>query len=189
MPPGIRRQVLLGNTSLLQQNEQSLSMRTCGLRDGDGRAVFKNTSVDMRMNKRMKMFVHAEAADDPNLLKDEDVRLFVRISGSLDDPKVGWDKKGKKEAAQQQFERSQQESKEMLKTTFGFYQNDPSVGTYQEKTSPHETIQVKFKTKDDAAKTQAVPQATAPKNGKLQQKLEKWKQEQEQTGVAVKIKG
>ena len=79
MPPGIRRQVLLGNTSLLQQNEQSLSMRTCGLRDGDGRAVFKNTSVDMRMNKRMKMFVHAEAADAPNLLKDEDVRLFVRI--------------------------------------------------------------------------------------------------------------
>jgi hypothetical protein len=50
MPPGIRRQVLLGNTSILQQNEQSLSLRTCGLRDGDGRAVFKNTSVDMRMN-------------------------------------------------------------------------------------------------------------------------------------------
>ncbi|MCE2815594.1 MAG: cell surface protein SprA [Cryomorphaceae bacterium] len=79
MPPGLRRQVLLGNTSLLQQNEQSLSLRTCGLRDGDARAVFKNTSVDMRMNKRMKLFVHAEAASDPALLRDGDVRLFVRV--------------------------------------------------------------------------------------------------------------
>ncbi|MEY3712166.1 MAG: hypothetical protein RL104_949, partial [Bacteroidota bacterium] len=79
MPPGLRRQVLLGNTSLLQQNEQSLSMRTCGLRDGDARAVFKNTSIDMRMNKRMKLFVHAEAASDPNQLRDGDVRLFVRV--------------------------------------------------------------------------------------------------------------
>ncbi|MEN9432180.1 MAG: cell surface protein SprA [Bacteroidota bacterium] len=79
MPPGIRRQVLLGNTSILQQNEQSLSLRTCGLRDGDGRAVFKNTSVDMRMNKHVKMFVHAEAGDNANGLNDGDLRLFVRF--------------------------------------------------------------------------------------------------------------
>jgi len=147
--------------------------------------------IDYAVGLRLRDLLVQEAQTEFGEILDDGtgMRLFVRISGSLDDPKVSWDNKGKKAAAKQQFERSQQESKEMLKTTFGFYQNDPSVGTYQEKTSPHETIQVKFKTKDDAAKTQAVPQATAPKNGKLQQKLEKWKKEQEQTGVAVKIKG
>lgn len=147
--------------------------------------------IDYAVGLRLRDLLVQESQTEFGEILDDGtgVRLFVRISGSLDDPKVGWDKKGKKEAAQQQFERSQQESKQMLKTTFGLYQNDPSVGTYQEKTSPHETIQVKFKTKDDAAKTQSVPQVTAPKNGKLQQKLEKWRQEQEQTGVAVKIKG
>lgn len=147
--------------------------------------------IDYAVGLRLRDLMVQESQTEFGEILDDGtgVRLFVRISGSLDDPKVGWDKKGKKEAAQQQFERSQQESKQMLKTTFGLYQNDPSVGNYQEKSSPHETIQVKFKTKGEAAKTQAIPQPTAPKNGKLQQKLEKWKQEQEQTGVAVKIKG
>ena len=95
----------------------------------------------------------------------------------------------KKEAAKQQFEQSQQESKEMLKTAFGLYQNDPSVGTYQEKTGPHETIQVKFEKDKKPVKSSDLPPSTSPRNSKLQQKLEKWKQEQEQTGVEIKIKG
>ncbi len=79
LPPGIQRQVLLGNTSLVQQNEQSLSMRVCGLRDGDARAAFKNTSVDMRMNKRLRLFAHAEAGNQFEQLNDGDLRLFIRL--------------------------------------------------------------------------------------------------------------
>ncbi|MDG1253446.1 MAG: cell surface protein SprA [Schleiferiaceae bacterium] len=79
LPPGIERQVLLGNTSLVQQNEQSLSMKACGLRDGDARAVFKNTTIDMRMNKRLRLFAHAEAGDAAQPLNDGDVHLFIRM--------------------------------------------------------------------------------------------------------------
>lgn len=147
--------------------------------------------IDYAVGLRLRDLLVQETQTEFGEILDDGtgLRLFVRISGSLDDPKVSWDKKGKKEAAQQQFERSQQESKEMLKTTFGLYKNDASVGKYQAQTTPHETIQVKFKTKDDPVKTPSAAQVPAPKNGKLQQKLEKWKQEQEQTGVAVKIKG
>lgn len=147
--------------------------------------------IDYAVGLRLRDLLVQETQTEFGEILDDGtgLRLFVRISGSLDDPKVSWDKKGKKEAAQQQFERSQQESKEMLKTTFGLYKNDASVGKYQAQTTPHETIQVQFKTKDDPVKTPSAAQVPAPKNGKLQQKLEKWKQEQEQTGVAVKIKG
>jgi hypothetical protein len=115
------------------------------------------------------------------------LRLFVRISGNLNDPKVSWDQKGKKEAAQQQFEQSKQESKEMLKTAFGLYQNDPSVGTYQAEKTPHETIKLKFNTNETPAKTQVNSKVTPEKSSKLQQKLEKWKQEQQQ-GAEVNVK-
>ena len=117
------------------------------------------------------------------------LRLFVRISGSLDDPQIGWDKKGKKEAAKQQFEQSQQESKEMLKAAFGLYQNDASVGTYQEKSTPHETIQVKFNSNTTPSKSSTSPPEKPTKNGRLQKKLEQWKEEQQQPEIAVKIKG
>ena len=78
LPPGIDRQVLFGTASLQQQNEQSLSLRVCELLDGDARAVFRNLSMDMRMFKRLKMFVHAEAGDN-RPLRDNDLSIFVRL--------------------------------------------------------------------------------------------------------------
>ena len=147
--------------------------------------------IDYAVGLRLRDLLVQETQTEFGEILDDGtgLRLFVRISGPLDDPKVSWDKKGKKEAAQEQFERSQQESKEMLKATFGLYKNDPNVGSYQEKTSPHETIQVKFDKDKKPVKSSELPPPTSPRNSKLQQKLDKWKQEQEQTGVEIKIKG
>ena len=147
--------------------------------------------IDYSVGLRLRDLLIQETQTEFGEILDDGtgLRLFVRISGSLDNPKVSWDKKGKKEAAQQQFERSQQESKEMLKSAFGLYKNDQSVGTYQEQKNPHETIQIKFKSKDNSESKTNSQKAAAPKKNRLQQKLEKWKEEQEQTGVDVKIKG
>lgn len=79
LPPGIDRQVLFGTTSSVQANEQSLSLYTCGLKDGDARAVFRNLSMDMRMYGNLKMFAHAEAGGANEILKDGDINLFVRV--------------------------------------------------------------------------------------------------------------
>ncbi|MDX5428538.1 MAG: cell surface protein SprA [Bacteroidota bacterium] len=84
LPPGIDRQVLFGATNLVQQNEQSLSLFVCGLRDGDARAVFKTLNMDMRMYKRLKMFSHAEAGDIEANLKNGDLNLFVRLGSDYD---------------------------------------------------------------------------------------------------------
>ena len=82
LPPGIDRQTIFGSSSLIQENEQSLALYTCNLKDGDARAVFKNMQMDMRMYKRMKMFVHAEDGDangDGRSLRDGDLTIFMRI--------------------------------------------------------------------------------------------------------------
>jgi cell surface protein SprA len=95
-PPGVVREELINGNSLISQNEQSLSLRVCGLEEGepdpigtgdssgDSRAVFKNVSVDMRQFKRLKMFLHAESltGDSPQLQNDELIG-FIRFGNDF----------------------------------------------------------------------------------------------------------
>jgi cell surface protein SprA len=57
-PPGVRREQLFNNNTIINQNEQSLSLRVSGegLELGDSRAVFKNVSIDMRQFKTENVF-------------------------------------------------------------------------------------------------------------------------------------
>lgn len=85
LPPGIDRQILYGGASnLVQQNEQSMSLYVCNLKDGDARAVFKNIGMDMRTYNRLRMFVHAEAGDELQTLNNGDVTLFMRLGSDYD---------------------------------------------------------------------------------------------------------
>ncbi len=79
LPPNIERQLVYGGTQIIQQNEQSMSLEICGIEDGDARAVFRNFNFDMRMYKRLRMFVHAEAAGEIENLNDGDLSIFVRL--------------------------------------------------------------------------------------------------------------
>jgi cell surface protein SprA len=86
-PPGVTREQLYNNNTLINQNEQSLSLRAAGtgLEPGDSRAVFKNVSVDMRQFKRLKMFLHAEAllTDDPAPLTNGEMAGFIRFGNDF----------------------------------------------------------------------------------------------------------
>ena len=77
LPPGIEQEVDNTTTSLRQQNEQSLVLKVCDLKDGDSRAAYKTADIDVRAYKRIKMFVHAEGEEDD--LKDGDLSCFIRL--------------------------------------------------------------------------------------------------------------
>ncbi len=79
LPPGIERETDLGTTSLQRRNEQSLAMRIVNLKDGDSRAVYKTADLDMRQYRRIRMFAHAEAFNDEQSLRDDDLTVFIRI--------------------------------------------------------------------------------------------------------------
>lgn len=84
LPPGVTRETDPSQPALLQQNEQSMVLRVTNLAPGDARAVYKNTSYDMRQYKRLQMFVHAEKMlDDPNVLNDHDLTCFIRIGSDM----------------------------------------------------------------------------------------------------------
>ncbi|HNQ67082.1 MAG TPA: cell surface protein SprA [Bacteroidales bacterium] len=79
LPPGINRQTDPMNPQLRQLNEQAMSLKPCGLQDGDARAVFKNVNLDVRKYLRLKMFVHAESVPGEETVYDGDVSLFIRL--------------------------------------------------------------------------------------------------------------
>lgn len=79
LPPGISRVVDPGQTQILQNNEQSLSMTVKSLASNDARAVYKNTSLDLRRYKHLQMFVHANSLKDEEAVKDDEMALFIRL--------------------------------------------------------------------------------------------------------------
>ncbi|AZA82037.1 cell surface protein SprA [Chryseobacterium lactis] len=88
LPPGIDRQVLSGNAGAQRQNEASLYIKTNQLESGDARGVFKNTSLDMRRYKKLKLFTHAHdpANRDKYLGRiDPKTRFFIRFGTDATD--------------------------------------------------------------------------------------------------------
>jgi cell surface protein SprA len=84
-PPGVQREQLYNNNTLINQNEQSLSLRVAGdgLEIEDSRAVFKNVSVDMRQFKKLKMFLHAESLTNEISLEDDQMIGFIRFGNDF----------------------------------------------------------------------------------------------------------
>ena len=85
LPPGIDRQVLSGNAGAQRQNESSLYLKVRNMSD-EARGVFKNTSLDMRRYKKLKLFVHAQNLDDPkSAALDQNVKFFIRFGSDGSD--------------------------------------------------------------------------------------------------------
>ena len=83
LPPGVVREQLNNNNNIIRQNEQSLSLRVCGLEAEDGRAVYKNFNVDMRQYKNLEMFIHNESFENESPLSDGDMVAFIRLGNDL----------------------------------------------------------------------------------------------------------
>lgn len=80
MPPGIERVQLLSNNGVnLLQNEQAMSLKVVGLKDGDARGVIKNLNLDMRQYGKLSMFIHAESVPKYADVKDKELNAIVRI--------------------------------------------------------------------------------------------------------------
>ncbi len=66
LPPGVSRIISPDQSQITQLNEQSLSLKIRDLPPKNARAVYKNTSLDMRNYKYLQMFTHAEKLIDDN---------------------------------------------------------------------------------------------------------------------------
>jgi cell surface protein SprA len=80
LPPGIRRDTDPSQPQLVESNEQALSMVVSNLGNGESKAVYKNTTLDLRQYKHIQMFVHAHAFEENvTSLADNQLAVFVRL--------------------------------------------------------------------------------------------------------------
>jgi cell surface protein SprA len=80
LPPGIRRTQDPTQPQLVEANEQSLAMTVTNLGTGESKAVYKNTTLDLRQYKRLQLFVHSNAMEnDVTNLQDNQLAVFVRL--------------------------------------------------------------------------------------------------------------
>ena len=93
LPPGVQREEINSNSSIIRQNEQSMTLKVTSLQPKDSRAVYKNLDFDMRQYKTLKMFIHAESVEGSPVLpgegstEDYDKRLvgFIRMGSDFTD--------------------------------------------------------------------------------------------------------
>lgn len=84
LPPGVDRIQDPGQSQATQLNEQSLSMKLSDLRPGDARGIYKATQTDLRIYRRLQMWIHAEAdMDNSTNLKNGDISLFIRLGSDV----------------------------------------------------------------------------------------------------------
>ena len=82
LPNGIEREPSLNSSfpSILQ-NEQSMLLNICGLQPNDARGIYKLLGLDLRLYKRLKMFVHAES---PERFENGKTSIFLRIGSDFE---------------------------------------------------------------------------------------------------------
>ena len=80
LPPGISRATDPSQPQLVENNEQSLCLTVKNLSQGESKAVYKNTNLDLRQYKRLQMFVHANhLLPNTTNLQDDQLAVFVRL--------------------------------------------------------------------------------------------------------------
>ena len=80
LPPGIRREQDPTQPQLTEANEQALDIQVTNLSNGEAKAVYKNTNLDLRQYKRLQMFVHANAFEQNSTnLQDNQLAIFMRL--------------------------------------------------------------------------------------------------------------
>lgn len=80
LPPGIRRGQDPTQPQLTEDNEQALDLVVNNLSTGEAKAVYKNSTLDVRQYKRLQMFVHANAMEQNSTnLMDNQLAVFVRL--------------------------------------------------------------------------------------------------------------
>jgi len=79
LPPGISRVTDPSQPQLTEANEQALNMVVKNLSMGESKAVYRNTTLDLRQYQHMQMFVHANHLINDDNLSDDQLAVFVRM--------------------------------------------------------------------------------------------------------------
>ena len=80
LPPGISRVTDPSQPQLTENNEQALCLTVNNLSQNESKAVYKNTTLNLKQYKHLQMFVHANyLVPNSTQLEDNQLAVFIRL--------------------------------------------------------------------------------------------------------------
>ena len=116
----------------------------------------------------------------------------MRMYGSLENPKIEWDKTAKFDQVQLTILEEKQTVKSILKSEFGLFKKDSTVNTYVPKEVPKEEIKINFNPKikgDKTPENNPVKDEKPNKDPKIKKNLQKWKEQENEDNEDVIVVG
>lgn len=160
----------------------------------EGSHTFSN-AIDYRFSFRLRDLKQPVTDGEFGEVQDDGsgVIIYVKMTGTIDNPVISWDKNARKQDAKVKREAEKKEIMSILKTEFGFRKNDTTIPIYKQKPKPEtEEIQLDFgggtkntvpaeeeKKKKSGGK---LMQSLKDKTNKLKEQQKKEKQEEFEVG-------
>lgn len=161
--------------------------------DVSGTHSFDNV-VDYRFAFRLRDIKQQVKNTEFGQIIDDETgfRVYMRMYGPLENPKIEWDKTAKIEQVQLTILEEKQAVKSILKSEFGFFKKDSTVNTYVPKEVPKEEIKINFNPKikgDNKPVNLPVKDEKPNKDPKIKKNLQKWKGQEEEDNEDVIVVG
>ena len=141
-----------------------------------------NDIVDYRLelNVRDLMDISRQSEFGEITYEENGAKLFLHITGHLDNLNFTWDKSAHKEQLKQNLKEEQQEIKSLLKTEFGLFKKDSTVKKYEPEQKSKEEIKINFGQKAKVEDKKSEEPAKEKKEGVLKKSLKNWKSQEEE---------
>ncbi|MCX6290500.1 MAG: DUF3971 domain-containing protein [Bacteroidetes bacterium] len=144
----LKNQVRISNRKIfipaMEINSSALNLTGSGVHDFDNMVDYKiQLLLSDILGKRVK-----DQNTEFGQIEDDGLgrtKLFLTMKGPVDDPKIGYDKKGVVEKIKNEIKTERQNLKNLLKQEFGSHKNDSTSVQKKKK----EEMQIDWDTKDD----------------------------------------
>jgi hypothetical protein len=145
-----------------------------------------DNDIDYSFDFRFREIKGSESSEFGDVLDDgTGFRIFLRMFGTIDEPKFSWDKEAKKAVKEEQREQAKDDLKSALKTGFGFNKKDSTIQDLKAKDKQEEKIIMDFG--KDTIQDEFSPETKKKKKNALQRKIDAWKKENEEEKSTFEI--
>lgn len=151
----------------------ALDIETSGTHTFDNKIDYRFAFRFRDLKEKERVSEFGEEVDD-----ETGMRVYMRMYGDIDNPTIIWDKSAKKEQARENREAEKENVKSILKSEFGFFKNDSTVKTYQQKEGPKEVLKLEF---GPEKIVDPIDEKKPKKNSKIKNTLKGWKEESDKS--------
>ncbi len=141
----------------------------------NGTHTFDNI-VDYSFAFRFREIKGGQSSEYGDVIDDgTGVKVFLRMTGSIEDPTFSWDKEAMKKEKIEQREEAKEDFKSALKTGFGINKKDTTVQELKGDEHREEKLIMEFK--NDSIANEFTDDEKKKKKSALQKRIDKWKKE------------